>query len=95
MRFICAWQMYKRIPMKATSILPDEGFPPRHVEITEDTKMSFRVYCKPKPKPGQRWGHRIMVECTCGKDVPFGRMSQHFGKTITCKGVNNVRKLVR
>lgn len=82
MRFIQTWKMYERIPMKSTSILPDEGFEARPVELAEPNKagqsLILPVYCKPKPAVGVRWGHRVMVMCDCGKHVPFGRMGQHY-----------------
>lgn len=82
--FAQTWQMYARIPMKNKSILPDEGFAPRLVNIMasdwESEGMRFEVYCKPKPAPGIRWGHRVMVICECGKHIPFGRMNQHYRK---------------
>lgn len=72
-----AWQLYDLIPMKVKTVLPDEGFDPRPIVLKSDLP-AFQVYCKPKPKPSERWGHRVMVICTCGKHVPFGRMNQHF-----------------
>jgi len=71
-------KMYAQLPMKAVSVLPDEGFPPRPAYIS-DQLPAFMIECKPKPAPGTRWGHRVMVRCTCGRDIPFGRMNQHWG----------------
>lgn len=85
-RFIQAYKMYERIPMAAQSILPHEGFPTRMVPITDNGEQ-FPVYCKPKPKPTERWGHRVMVICPCGRHVPFGRMGQHY--SITCAEADN------
>lgn len=72
-----AWKLYDLVPMGAKSRLPDEGFPPRPITLT-NTGLVFDVWCKPKPLPGVRWGHRVMVKCYCGKDIPFGRMCQHY-----------------
>lgn len=84
MRFAHTWKMYDRIPMKTKSILPDEGFGSRMVDISgSDTVMYQRpVYCLPKPNKGYA-KHRVMVICECGTHVPFGRMHQHYGKP-TC-----------
>jgi hypothetical protein len=79
MRFHQAWKMYDLIPMKHKSILPDEGFATRDVDITGNG-MIMPVYCKPKGKGSK---HRVFVICDCGRDIPFGRMGQHFPK---CKG---------
>jgi hypothetical protein len=91
MRFIHSWKLYERIPMKSKSILLDEGFDKRKVNLVDANDgrplMAFEVYCKPKPAPGIRWGHRVMVICDCGKHVPFGRMGQHWGKP-TCGAVS-------
>ena len=75
-RWLQAWQLYDLVPMQAVSRLPDEGFPLMDIELTKE--MFFRVWCKPKPPAGVRWGHRVMVRCDCGQDVPFGRMCQHY-----------------
>lgn len=91
-RFIQAWKMYDLIPMKSKSILPDDGFDIRPVEIMEQRRendltiqeRTFEVYCLPKPNKG--WAkHRVMVICDCGKHVPFGRMGQHFAKPTCTK----------
>jgi hypothetical protein len=71
--------MYERIPMKNKSILPDEGFAARNVVISDDG-LVMPVSCKPKPKPGEWWGHRVMVHCGCNREIPFGRMGQHWPK---------------
>jgi hypothetical protein len=63
--------------MKVQTVLPDDGFEPRSIVLRDDLPP-FMVYCKPKPLPGVRWGHRVMVKCTCGRDIPFGRMCQHY-----------------
>ena len=79
MRFIQAWQMYNRIPMKSKSILPDEGFEPRRVILCDETGDGWNVYCKPKPGTGYA-KHRVMVVCDCHRHIPFGRMGQHYRK---------------
>ena len=33
MRFAQSWQLYNRIPMKSVSVLPDEGFAERLVDL--------------------------------------------------------------
>lgn len=70
-------QMYAQIDMKSVSVLPDEGFAPRLMQVS-DQLGDFMVECKPKPAPGVRWGHRLVVHCDCGRHVPFGRMNQHW-----------------
>lgn len=80
-RWYQTWKMYPQLPMKQASVLPDEGFAPRLMPVGEyrdGAVLSMVVSCKPKPQPGVRWGHRVMVHCDCGKQVPFGRMNQHF-----------------
>lgn len=85
-RFAQAYQMYDRIPMKSATILPDEGFDARWVNVLdsrmESEGMKMLVYCLPKPNKGYA-KHRVMVICDCGRHVPFGRMSQHYRKP-TC-----------
>jgi hypothetical protein len=76
LRWKQAWALYAEIPMQAKSKLPDEGFDTKLVQLTPG--KWFGVYCKPKPAPGVRWGHRVMVRCPCGRDIPFGRMTQHW-----------------
>jgi hypothetical protein len=74
MRWIQNGELYKRLPMKHVSILPDEGFTARCIELSPG--LYFPVYCDPK-KPG-RPVHRVKVMCSCGKTIPFGRMGQHY-----------------
>lgn len=85
MRFAHTWKMYDRVPMKRKSVLPDEGFPAMPVNIAQsDEEPVIRmVSCKPKPGPTERWGHRVMVHCGCGREIPFGRMNQHYPKCTT------------
>jgi hypothetical protein len=80
-----AWKLYDQVPMQAKSKLPDEGFEPRYLELTEG--LWFPVSCKPKPALGVRWGHRVMVKCGCGRDIPFGRMTQHYSEAECGAGV--------
>jgi hypothetical protein len=65
-------ELYKLVPMKSKTILPDEGFGPRDIEMSPG--LTFPVYCNPKTDGS----HRVMVKCSCGKDIPFGRMGQHY-----------------
>jgi hypothetical protein len=83
-RFAQAWELYERIPMKGISVLPDEGFAPRTVNIARRGSpdqprppIYMPVRCRPKPQPGKRWGHRLLVQCDCGQEVPIGRMVSH------------------
>lgn len=80
-------QMYPNLPMAAKSRLPDEGMSPTLMPVADmwfttgqpDATLTLLVTVAPKPKPGQRWGHRVFVRCPCcNGDVPFGRMIQHF-----------------
>lgn len=76
-----AHEMYRVIPMKNVSILPDEGFEVRQLDVASKWNghpYTLPVYCKPKPAAGVRWGHRVFAICNCGKHVPFGRLNQHF-----------------
>lgn len=83
-RFLQSYKLYEMLPMKQSSILPDEGFAPRALCLTTDRwnqnhdAVVLPVSCKPKPAPGTRWGHRVMVHCSCGRLIPFGRMCQHW-----------------
>jgi len=78
-RFINHFELYERIPMKCETVLPDEGFEMREVVLTAHGD-SFKVYClaKDNPERKSRISHRVFVVCACGKDIPFGRMGQHF-----------------
>jgi hypothetical protein len=67
-------QVYKQIPMKCATVLPDEGFGNRYIRLSDTPGFSFYVYCKPKGKGS----HRLFVKCDCGRDIPFGRMGQHW-----------------
>ena len=80
MRFYQNWQLYPQLPMAGERKLPDEGFEPRVVNIgmADYGPVNMEVWCKPKPKEGEQWGHRVMVKCACGRDIPFGRMGQHW-----------------
>lgn len=72
MRWLQNWELYKHLNMKHKTILPDEGFPARPVELSPG--LTFDVYCMPKG----RGKHRVFAQCTCGLDIPFGRMHQHY-----------------
>lgn len=73
-----AWRIYAQLPMKAKTILPDEGCGPMSIEVTEQGQH-MEVKVLPKPKPGVQWGHRVLVHCPmCARWVPFGRMNQHW-----------------
>jgi hypothetical protein len=68
--------------MKNKTILPDEGFDSMHVVVGKDAEVGnvrMNVKCKPKGNDGKR-SHRVMIECLCGREIPFGRMHQHFQK---------------
>lgn len=60
-------QLYPLLGMKAGDHLPKEGF----------TKVidGVRIICE--PATGARSKHRLKVNCSCGKLIPFGRMGQH------------------
>jgi hypothetical protein len=76
-RFIQHHTLYERIPMKSSSVLPDEGFGEMTLELSDG--LTFQVYCNPRSE--QTYApvkHRVMVICSCGKHVPFGRMGQHY-----------------
>lgn len=75
------WQVYAQLPMKHTSVLPDEGFEAREVELTYDGDK-FMVMCLPKSQQVGHWGHRVMVLCECNRQIPFGRMGQHYEKCL-------------
>jgi hypothetical protein len=68
--------LYKLVPMKSSSVLPDEGFEPRPIVLKENLPP-FMVSCVPKALT-PRQTHRVLVHCTCGRKIPFGRMTQHF-----------------
>lgn len=83
--FFMASDMYARIPMKVKTVLPDEGFPLRVLQV-HGNGMKLPVYCKPKNPlgPVNTWGHRrrivthrLIALCPCGRHVPFGRLGQH------------------
>lgn len=72
MRWLQNHELYPRLPMKHKSILPDEGFDSIIIELTPG--LFFPVFCT--PADGGR--HRVKVRCSCGHDIPFGRMGQHY-----------------
>jgi hypothetical protein len=83
--FYMTSDMYKQIPMKGVSILPDDGFPLTKLRV-HGNGLELWVYCKPKNPQGElnRWGyrrripsHRVIAMCPCGKQIPFGRLGQH------------------
>lgn len=82
-RFIQTWSLYEKIPMKvgkkgkrSSSVLPDEGFDWREVNLLEKGYAYFPVMCLPARHDGQR-KHRVLAMCRCQRVVPFGRMGQH------------------
>jgi hypothetical protein len=86
-RFIQNWKMYERIPMKNSKTLPDEGFEPRLVDIIDNPAgfRPFLVYCNPKADkrvPRGSGKHRVIVICNCGRHIPFGRMGQHYKRSV-------------
>lgn len=97
-RFIQAWKLYPQLPMKHSSTLPDEGFPPRPIVLAsspDGEPLTFMVYCTSKAEKaltekGPR-GARVIVHCKCGKHVPFGRMGQHYGRS-QCWAAENGKK---
>jgi hypothetical protein len=84
MRFKQTWQLYKVIPMKHKSVLPDLGFGHILADIGYSQPFHVTLYCKPKvihPNPSWRnksSKHRVIAICHCGRHVPFGRMGQHY-----------------
>ena len=80
MRWFQAYKVYPQLPMKHQSVLPDEGFSRRLIQLNTDRQL-FPVSCYPKGK-GK---HRVVVHCTCGREIPFGRMGQHLPHRPTQK----------
>ena len=80
-----AHEMYAVIPMKSKTVLPDEGFEPRLVDVASKWNghpYNLMVYAT--PKTGAYAKHRVFAVCNCGRHVPFGRLRQHFK---ACKAV--------
>lgn len=84
MRWFQNHEVYAQIyNMKHKTILPDEGFGKRVIRLTDDLERLFIVSCKPKDKGSK---HRLMVHCDCAREIPFGRMHQHYLKCKIRKG---------
>jgi hypothetical protein len=71
-RFLHSHRIYKQLPMKAVSVLPDEGFDARLIEVTHAGDMMF-VHCAPKGNGA----HRLFAHCVCLRNIPIGRLGQH------------------
>jgi hypothetical protein len=79
MRIKQAHEMYRVIPMKSATVLPDAGFEVRLVDVASKWNghaYELPVYCT--PKTGAYAKHRVFAVCNCGRHVPFGRLGQHF-----------------
>jgi hypothetical protein len=47
----------------------------------------YDVFVKPSQK---HRGHRILIQCHCGRVIPFGRMQQHVCHCARCNSIDNV-----
>lgn len=68
-RFMQHFQLYPLLGIKSGDHLPREGF------SKEIGGVAITVL--PAAGKGRRSSHRVMVHCTCGRKIPFGRMGQH------------------